>query len=47
MLIRGPAAQRLIDSREQDLLQFVDFTVSAPVQQSLDAYMAALKARKK
>jgi hypothetical protein len=47
MMLRGPLADKLVACREEDISRFKGFTMSAPVQQSLEAYMAALSARKK
>ena len=47
MMLRGPPADRLIACREEDVERFKGFTMSTPVQQSLEAYMAALSARTK
>ena len=46
MLLRGKQAQRLRAEREEDTEAFARFSASAPVQASLDGYMAALKRRK-
>jgi len=47
MLQRGPLAERLLASREEDIEQFSAFCFTPAVQKSLGKYMAALKARSK
>ena len=47
MMLRKPLADKLIAERDADIASFKAFTMSEPVQQSLEAYMAALKARSK
>ena len=47
MLQRGPLAERLLASREEDVEQFSAFCFTPAVQRSLGGYMAALKARSK
>lgn len=47
MMLRKPLADKLIAERDADIASFKAFTMSKPVQQSLEAYMAALKARSK
>ena len=47
MLQRGPLAERLLASREEDIGQFSAFCFTPAVQKSLGKYMAALKARSK
>lgn len=46
-MLRAQTVRSLAENRDADVRNFVDFATSAPVQASLEQYVAMLKSRKK